>query len=365
MKILQVLPELRLAGAQIMVENLTRELIRNGNTVEVVSLYSNRTPLTERMEKDNIPIHFLEKKSGFDITVVFKLRKIIKEFKPDVIHSHTYSLKYAYFASRFVYKRKIVHTVHNIAEKEASDANKRLQKRLFNKEIVQPVAISPIVKETILKYYCLDESQVPMIYNGISLCSCIRKASYKINEKDINIVHIGRLQEQKNHELMLNTMREVVKENSGIKLHCYGTGPLKDSLESMIEKYGLKNNVILEGLTDKQFEVLNSADIFVLPSKWEGMPITLIEAMGTALPIIVTPVGGIPDMIENGVSGIICADDPSDLKNAIFTIISDEELRGRLGKNAFEKAKCFSSEVMEKAYEEIYKGLARLGNKES
>ena len=194
---------------------------------------------------------------------------------------------------------------------------------------------------------------------------CIRKKFYEFNRKDISIVHIGRLQEQNNHELMIKAMNEVVKEDRGIKLHCYGTGPLKESLELMTGKYGLMDNVIFEGLTDKQFEVLSNADIFVLPSKWEGMPMTLIEAMGTALPVIATPVGGIPDMIENEVSGIICSDDPDDLKKAIFRIISDENLRERLGRNAAEKAKCFSAEVMGKAYEEVYKEIVVSLNKES
>lgn len=354
MRILQVLPELKLAGAQIMVEGLTKELISKGHEVEVVSLYSYTTPLSERLIKDNVKIYFLGKSDGLDLRIFARLRKIIKDFNPDIIHTHTYALKYAYIASRLIYSGKIVHTIHNMADKETTEANRKLERKLFEKGAVQPVAISPIVKTSISSYYNMAMDDVPMIFNGITLNNCKPKTDYKLQNTEIRLIHIGRLQEQKNHEMMIDAMKILVKKNDRVCLHCFGVGPLKDEILEKIKSAGLSKNVILEGLTDNQYAELNKADIFLLPSKWEGMPITLIEAMGSALPIVATPVGGIPDIVQDGYSGILCNQTADDLAKAILIFVNDESMRRKYGQNALSRVNMFSSNQMASAYEEVY-----------
>lgn len=354
MKILQILPELKLAGAQIMAEGLIDELILKGHEVEVVSLYSFDTPLSNRMEKKKIKVHFLNKRKGLDFKAFFLIRRIIREFKPDIIHTHTYALKYAYIASRFLYKGKIVHTIHNMASKETTESNRKLERKLFKKKIVQPVAISPIVKNSIVEYYGEKPEDVPMIYNGIKLDNCIPKIDYNFNDDEIRLIHIGRFQEQKNHELMLKAMRIVTNTNKRVRLHCFGAGILEDEIKNMADSEGVSDYIIFEGTTDNQYNELHKADIFLLPSKWEGMPITLIEAMGTGLPVVVTPVGGIPDMVSDQYSGIICELTVEGLSQAIKMFLCDKELREQCGNHAREEAQLFSAIQMANSYEEIY-----------
>ena len=118
MKIMQIIPTLELAGAEVMCENLTCEL-SSGNDVIVVSMYDRKTPISERLQKKGIKVVFLDKKPGPDFSMVKKLRKVIREFKPDVIHTHLDCVKYAYPAGSKEGVKRFIHTVHNIASKEA------------------------------------------------------------------------------------------------------------------------------------------------------------------------------------------------------------------------------------------------------
>ena len=88
MKIVQIVPELKLAGAQIMVESLSKELKKRGHDVVIISLYSIDTPITKRLTQSGIKVIFLEKKNGFDFKVIIKLHKLIKSIRPDIIHIH-------------------------------------------------------------------------------------------------------------------------------------------------------------------------------------------------------------------------------------------------------------------------------------
>lgn len=116
----------------------------------------------------------------------------------------------------------------------------------------------------------------------------------------------------------------------------------------------MENEISFCGLQGNVYPFLQSADCFILPSLYEGMPITLVEAMGCGLPIIASAVGGVPDMIENGKSGILISPNADQLVVAIKKLMVDAKLREYLGKNAFVKSRDFSTERMFKGYDNLY-----------
>ena len=127
MKIIQIMPDFGMAGAETMVENLTYGLAAEGHDVLVISLFDLHTAITERIENRGIKIKYLGKKRGFDPSIISKMRKIIKAYQPDVIHTHRYVLPYAFLAS-MGFKAKRVHTVHNVAQKEQTKVGKSINR---------------------------------------------------------------------------------------------------------------------------------------------------------------------------------------------------------------------------------------------
>lgn len=354
MRILQVLPYFCFGGAETMCENLTCALMAQGHEVTVVSLYGERTPISRRMEEAGVRIIYLDKRLGLDISMVPKLKRIMKEEKPDVVHTHLDVIKYAVAAARLAGVPKCVHTVHNVADKEAEGkAQKAINGFYFRRGWSVPVALSPEVQASVMAFYGLKKEQVPVAYNGVDLSRCLPKESYRAGE-EFHILHIGRFNEQKNHELLLKVFWRLSQENPGLRLELIGEGELRQKLERQAVALGIDKRIAFLGAQTNVYPYLQKADLFLLPSRYEGIPMTIIEAMGTGLPIVATAVGGVPDMLQNGVDGFTVPCEEEEITEACAKVIRDEGLRERLGRAARENARRFSAEAMGKRYVEIY-----------
>lgn len=352
MKILEIMPDFNLAGAEIMVENLCYEL-KKQHEVTVVSMYHCETAITERLKSNGIDLVFLDKKNGFDWTATQRLKKVIRDFAPDVIHTHRYMLMYAVLAGGINKQRKIFHTVHNVAEKEVPLKLQYFQKYLFKRKRVVPVAISPRIRESIEKRYGLIEDDIPMIYNGINVKRFLPKSDYAQHDV-FTCLHIGRFSEQKNHVEMILALKKLIDEGEKIRFVFVGEGDLLEDIEKKTNELHLMDYVIFAGTTGDVSPWFEKCDLFMLPSKWEGMPMTLIEAMSAAMPIIAANVGGVPDMLRNGKSAILIEPNADDLINKILELKKDEKLRRRIGREAFKESTKFTSEHMGEEYSEIF-----------
>ena len=354
MKIIQLMPEFELAGAEIMAENLIYYLVGEGHEVVVVSMYTQHTPITDRLEANGIKIVYLDKKSGFDLSIIFKMKKLFQNESPDVIHTHRYLARYAVPAAVLAGVKGRVHTVHNMASKELGSRDRRINSFFYKHANMYPVGISPRIKDTIIEEYSLDESQIGMVYNGIDLSNCKSKVAFDSSD-NIKLLHVGRFNHQKNHEGIIRAFAKVLQTYPNAHLDLYGMGELKDTCIKLVEELSIAANVSFCGTTSDIYSVMHDCDIFLLCSHYEGMPITLIEAMATKLPIVATSVGGVVDMIDDGISGLLCSDDIDDIAEKLKLMISDSSLRQRCGENAQIKSKLFSSAIMGEEYLKIYR----------
>ena len=355
MKILQVIPYFCFGGAETMCENLTYALKALGHDVTVVSLYAERTPISRRMEDAGVKIRYLDKKLGLDVSMVPKLRKIMAEERPDVVHTHLDVIKYAVAAAKLAGVKKCVHTVHNVAEKEAEGTlQKIINKTYFTLGWSTPVALSPQVQKSICDFYALKAEKVPVIYNGVDLSRCLAKESYTAGET-VKIVHVGRFNEQKNHGRLLKAFQLLLAQYPNCHLNLVGDGELMEEVKALAQELGIAEKVSFLGSQSNVYPFLQEADIFALPSDYEGMPMTIIEAMGTGLPIVATRVGGVPDMIEDQVSGLLTDCDEKEVAQALARLVSEEVLRETLGQKAKMDSARFSAGYMAEAYCKSYR----------
>ncbi len=353
MKIMQIMPEFELAGAEIMAENLTYALRKKGHDVVVISMYDRHTQITDRLEASGVKIHYLGKKSGLDLSVINKMRKVFKAERPDVIHTHRYLSRYAIPAAVMAGVKGRVHTLHSVASMEVGDRDKKFNSFFYRHVGMQPVAITPEVKKTVEEVYKLPPEKIGMVHNGINIDKCTPKRDYSQNGT-FRLVHIGRFQDVKNHDSIIKAFSMVHKKHPDTKLCFYGQGVLLDSCKKLAEELGLSDSIEFCGVTGDVYSVLACADAFLLCSHYEGMPMTLIEAMASGLPIVATAVGGIVDIIEDRECGLLCRDDIDDIAEKICNLISDESLREKCGKEAAKRANNFSSDSMADGYIKIY-----------
>lgn len=351
MKIIQVIPLLDLAGAETMCENLTNGLLKLGHEVTVVSLYNYQSPITERMQGNGINIVYLNKRNGIDVSTIFKLIKVFKEYEPDVVHSHLYAGKYAHIAASLCRIPGKVYTIHSIATKEAGRLNRLFNRFLFKHCNVIPVALSGEIQKSVMIEYGMESVFTPVVFNGVPMEKCHKKKDYAGNKK---LLHVGRFATAKNHEVLVKSIANLVESGHEVQLDLYGQGELEEATKDLVKKLHMENNIKFCGLTDDIYSIMEQSDIFVMPSIYEGMPMTLIEAMGTGMPILASNVGGIPDMIENEKSGLLCEPTVDGVVRGLERLIESEEDRKRYGENAIISSEKFSADKMAKDYYKIY-----------
>lgn len=352
MKVIQVIPKLDLAGAEIMCENLCIALKNKGVDVIIVSLYNCNTVISKRLQKQGINVVFLDKHPGIDLGLVKELYKIFKIEKPDIVHTHINALQYAAIAAVLSHVKVCVHTVHSVAEKEATPLRQKIYYILYNFFNIIPVALSNEVKKSIIKRYDLSEKEVPVVYNGINLNHCIPKMIYTV-ENELVFLHIGRFADVKNHKMLINAFNRVRSVIPDVKLKLIGCGLNYDQVKLQVEQLNLGKNVEFLGLQSDVFSFLHDADVFILPSVYEGMPMTLIEAMGTGIPIIASNVGAIPSML-NDMEDALLIDVSEDAIVDAMIKMRNVALRKKLGVSAKRRSLLFSAEVMADEYIKIY-----------
>lgn len=357
MKIIQVIPTFGYGGAETMVEALSKYLQQQGHSVIVISLYNIRTEHTDRLVNEGIRVLFLDKKKGFDISAIYRLSKILRKEKPDAVHNHLYSLKYAAIAAKFARMKVVVHTVHNTAQKEMGVCDRRFNRFLYHRWGVTPVALSKEIRTTILEEYGLKEENVPVIFNGIDLRGNLPKNSYKIRDK-LRVIHVGRFQEQKNHRCILEAANILKNHRVKFEIRLFGEGGLIEEIKRYAQELNVEDCVFFMGTSENVPMEMRDSDVFILPSLWEGMPMTIIEAMSVGLPIIASDVGGVAEMIKNENNGLLIHASPEELAKAVSRLYDDERLRLRLGTAAYESSTCFSADEMACNYANLYQRMA-------
>lgn len=356
MKIIQVIPSFDMGGAETMCETLIYELIELGHEVIAVSLYEKETVITQRLKNSRVDLRFLGKKDGFDFSIYKKLRALFKQEKPDVIHTHTYATKYVFpVAARL--KIRVIHTIHSVATREATKMTRKFNGMFFRHFNIVPVALSTNIQKTIIDEYKLDAKNVPIVLNGVDLKKCRVKENYEVNGT-FKIVHVGSFLEVKNHIGMLEAFQMFHEQYPTSELHFIGDGIRRPLIEDMARVKNLSDCVVFHGLQSNVHLFLSDMDVFTLPSLYEGIPMSIAEAMGTGLPIIATNIGGIPDMLDED-SALLIPPDVVAIYQAYEKYYLDAKLRKKHGGNAFKAVEKFSSKVMANDYIQIYSAKGR------
>jgi glycosyltransferase involved in cell wall biosynthesis len=346
-RILEVLATLKRAGAERTAVTLACGLDRAQFEVEIVSLYDAFPEGFEPVLADaGVKVHHLGKRRGFDLRIYPRLAAVMRRFRPAIVHTHSYVLRYAWPVSGGV---AVVHTVHNLADREVDRAG-RLLHRIAMRRGVRTVAISREVARSIRAVYGREpDAQIP---NGVDLAPGAAgwRQAHGFSEDDILIVSVARLDPQKNPLLLIGALPE--------DPHCHllftGDGALRDAVQrrtgSRVHWLGVRSDIP---------DLLTACDIFALASDYEGLPVAVIEAMAAGLPVVATAVGGVPELVEHEVNGLLVpARDGQALCGALSRLAADSGLRKAFGARARESARRFSAGRMIEAYADYFARVA-------
>ncbi len=361
-RVIEILPTLKRAGAENVAVSLACGLATRGFETGVVSLYdSSPGGLEPDLEQHGIRTWHLGKRRGFDIKIWARLARVLREFAPDVVHTHSYTLRYALPVAR---PAAMIHTVHNLAGKDPDRLTGAINRLAFRRGVL-PVAVSAEVARSFERMYGFAPAAI--IPNGIDMDRFRRadsreswRRAHGFTQDDILIASVARLEPQKNPEALIESFARGLGGSSLSHLLMAGVGSLLESARRRAERRGVGSRVHFLGVSTDVPELLSAADLFALASRWEGSPVSVMEAMAARLPVVAPAVGGVPELVEDGVTGVLVPPENAEaLGQALAMLVHDSQRRRAMGEAAAARALSFSVGSMLTGYADLFARVAR------
>jgi sugar transferase (PEP-CTERM/EpsH1 system associated) len=358
---------LDVGGIETLILELSKRLNPSRFKPEICVL-STKGNLGNEFENAGITVHPLNKKEGLGWSIPFKLSRIIKERGIDILHSQNQSSwLYAAIAAKLA-RIPLVHTVHsNVSFNNPHPHRWLLLQRHLAKHTRLIICVANSNAKFMQEKQHIPAEKIRVVYNGIEpeIYSSAasdpesKKMELGITKGDVIIGNVARFSPPKDHENLIRAFKQVLQSVPAAKLLLIGDGPLEYKIKSLVSKLGLGNQVKFLGRRRDIPGLLKTFDVFVLPSSSEGLPMAILEAMASGLPIIATNVGGNPEVVINEETGIIVpAKNPGALAEATCRLLSNRNEARNMGVRGQNRVKgYFTFEAMAREYAAIYESL--------
>lgn len=351
MKIVEVIPDLAFGGAERFVTDLCNSLSNNNNQVTLITFFNiDKKESFFPLLSNKIRFVCLNKKVGLSLTLPFILLYNILKEKPQVVHTHLNCIDYCILAWILLRRISFIHTVHNDAIEEAGGSLGLMIRKLAFGRFVKPVTIS---NESQKSFWSLYKKESTLIHNGRPkdddsnyIDSNLRRKvdSLRSSNQTFIIINIARFAAQKNQLSLVKAVNIVNKDIPKVDLLLVGSfNHSQDAMDiyNTIQKVKTEHIHILGAKSDAT-QYLKYADAFCLSSVFEGMPISIIESFAYGCPVLSTPVGGVVDMVEDKVNGMLSKDTSIEsiaemIDDFCRLAQSDRELLSKNAKKAYEK----------------------------
>ena len=355
-----------IGGAEKALTRLLTHLDRDRFTPTVACLYGGDGPVADEIRALGIPVTDLGMTAKWRVDALWRLYRLLRRKRPTILHTWMF---HANLPGRVLGRLAGVPIIitsrrnENIGGAPREHLN-RWTARLDDRVI----AVCELARQAEIERARVSPEHVVTIYNGIDaeqfpatnpqVVAQVRQ-TFGIPVDALLVGTVGRLHRQKGFTDLLTAIAQVQERIPTARLLLVGEGELRDDLEIQAQSSGLSNVVTFTGTRSDVAEILAGLDMFVLPSLWEGMPNVVLEAMSAGLPVVATAVGGTPEVVMDGITGLLVPPrDPDGLARAITRLLRDPDLRRKMGRAGRERVeRRFGVERMVQATEALYEEL--------
>ena len=362
--ICHVIHALGIGGAEVLVNQMMRRLSHEFRCV--VAVLDEVGEIGERLKQDGFTVAHLHRQPGIDRGCAKRLREFADREDAKILHAHQYTPFFQSMLSRGLFgRRPVVFTEHGRHFPDLPSSRRSVVNRLMLRSCDRLIGCGNAVRQALIDHEGLPESRVEVIYNGVDLRT-LGKPSAGARERiraelgytatDFVAVLVARLHELKDHQTALRAVDAARKQIPGLRLLLAGDGDQRAAIEQTIRDRGLAQTVTLAGTRKDVADLLAASDVFLMSSISEGIPLTVIEAMAARRPVVSTAVGGLPELVQHGVTGFLAASgDHAALAASLIELYRHPELRERMADVAAQRAsENFSLDGMLHAYRDVY-----------
>lgn len=335
------------------------------SSLDLCVIVLNNGRLSKEIKKLGIRTYVLNEKKLSFLNILLTVHKILSKDPPDIIHSHRYKENIlAYLTSRFIPCIKLISTQHGMPEIHEGKPNvkhlliSRSNFFMLSHYFHKVVGVSQDIQKAFIKGYGFKEEKASFIRNGIEIPKTLPKSYIS---KIFTIGSSGRLFPIKDYTLMIEIAKIVSGKSKNVRFILAGDGPERNKLQSLILKYGLHKSFILIGHKENMDDFYKDLDLYINTSIHEGIPMSILEAMSYDLPVIAPNVGGISEIIDDGVEGyLIDSRNPNHFAERCIRLFKNRQLRAKMSQAVREKViKEFSMEQMAEKYYNLYRSIAK------
>jgi len=329
-----VIHALGVGGAEVLVDQMVRELAPNFRCI--VAVLDEVGEIGEQLIHDGFIVENLHRSPGIDRACAKRLDALIHRENVSLLHAHQHTAFFQAMLSRGLFgSTPVLFTEHGRHFPDLPSFKRSVVNRLLLRKQDRIAGCGGSVQQALINNEGLPEHRVELVYNGVDLDdlatapagarTTIRR-EFGFADDDFVAVQVARLHELKDHQTALRAIDRARKQCPQIRLLIAGDGEERSAIEATIVERNLHDNVVLAGSRDDVSSLLAASDAFLLTSISEGIPLTVIEAMAAELPVISTSVGGLPEMIEDGVSGYLCsAGDDESLAQRLVSLATNSD----------------------------------------
>lgn len=365
LRILQLVSSMTIGGAEQIVLSLAARVDPRRFETHVCSLsVIGENSLQPEFERLHIPLLTLNSRRFYDPAALRAVHKYARQQQIDLIHTH---LTDADVVGRLVghaLRIPVLSTMHNMPHNYARQRRDRYWLERFTARylVTHLVGVSPKIRDLYISQWGIPEDHISAIYNSVRMEPFLAVPAGVPDARWYPgpvITNVARLNPQKAQRLLLEAAPAVLQSYPQATFLLVGKGHLENELRQQAQALGISQHVIFTGVRHDIPDILSQTDVFVLPSRWEGLPLSAIEAMAAARAVLVTDVGGNSELVESGRSGIVIpAADVEALTDGLLALLANEAARLALGAAARQRVQLlFSTERFIQQYEAVYTQL--------
>lgn len=365
MNVLHIIDSGGMYGAEVMLLNLVEEQVRQGIRPVIASIgdhHAGEKPLEVEARKRDFHVKTFRMRPGPNFMGALEILNYAKSIDCSLLHSHGYKGNILFgFIPKKLRNLPLITTLHGWTSTGTTFSRMRLYEWLDSWALCQMNAVVLVNKGMLTHPRLAERKNVKfhIVNNGISVeeLDSYPCAELKLRTRGgLNIVAVGRFSPEKGFAVLLKAIARVVDKGEDVSLVLFGEGRGRRKLEDLILQLGLHGRVKMPGFVRNVAATFSCFDLLVMPSLTEGLPIVLLEAMRAKLPVIASRVGGIPNVLKGGVSGLLVEpEDDEELADAIRDLAGSHSKRRQLAEAAnlvFSQKYC--AEYMAESYRQIY-----------
>lgn len=362
----QVLHTLEVGGAEVLAMRLVRRL--SADFRFVFACLDGLGSLGAELRKEGFTVEVLGRRQGLDLRCIRNLAAFLKNESVDVIHAHQYTPFFYCRAPGWMGQRPpVLFTEHGRFFPDLPSRKRMLFNRFFLRRSDRVVAVGESVKKALINNEGIPAEKIQVIYNGVRSDQFAAdsdkgqqiRQQLGIAASDPVAIQVARLDPIKDHFTALRTAERIRQRLPEFRLLIVGDGPERKNVESAIRQMNMSESVRVLGQRSDIRDLLSAADLFLLTSLSEGIPVTLIEAMNAGIPVVTTAAGGVGEVVLDGETGLI-APVGSDvaLADATVRLLNDRSLHRRFADVGRERAaSLFSESAMHAAYASVFQQM--------